>query len=139
MAMLPLLMMVKPSLAEADLDSFTVNKSGNVKNGVATISGTYECTGDSFYGSVELREVVGRTKTIHGYGSFSYPDTCDGNEQSWTVDIQPYDGKFAGGKATAFGWAEAYECDEEDNCDYDSTDVQQTVQLSGGNKGSLRH
>ena len=118
------------------MSSFTVNKSGGVKNGVAKISGTYVCTGaNSIWVDIDARQVVGRTQTIRGWGSSSATNTCDGNPQLWSTDIIPEAGKFAGGKLLTRSSCSG--CNEI-LCSPQRY-VEQTVQLSGGNKGSLRH
>lgn len=83
------------------LDEFTVNKFGsvNTRTGVATISGTYTCSNADyvqFY--VDARQNVGRF-TIFGSGSFFDFGTCDGTSHTWSADVYPQNGKFAGGKA----------------------------------------
>lgn len=103
------------------LEEFTLNKFGNVntRTGVATISGTYTCSNaDSISMSVDTRQNVGRF-TIFGSGGFFDYGTCDGTSHTWTADVYPQNGKFAGGKSMtvsvsyacgpfecAFGYAE---------------------------------
>jgi hypothetical protein len=119
------------------METFTM-KGGTLdpKTGSATISGTYACTGDEinhFYVSVNVNQIVGRRDTIYGSNGFSadFDDICNGDTHSWSVNVRPDRGKFAGGKALVSAWASV--CDENwDYCCYG--DVEQLVQLKGGPK-----
>jgi len=107
----------------------TVNPVGkvNARTGVATISGTYTCTNGDFIEMFgDARQGVGRFTIV---GSFSFFDsgTCDGAHHSWSADVFPQNGKFAGGKTTTVTFAFAcgpFECA--------SGFVEQTVRLRGG-------
>jgi len=109
----------------------TVNRYGtvNTRTGVATISGTYTCTnGDFIDVFVDARQNVGRF-TILGSGGFFEFGTCDGAPHSWSADVFPQNGKFAGGKTLTLNFAFAcgpFECA--------SGFVEQKVQLRGGRK-----
>jgi hypothetical protein len=98
----------------------------NARTGVATISGTYTCTnGDSIDMFVFARQNVGRF-SILGSGSFFDFGTCDGAPHSWSADVFPENGKFAGGKTITVTFALAcgpFECAD--------GFVEQTVQLRG--------
>jgi hypothetical protein len=110
----------------------TVNRFGqvNAHTGVATISGTYTCTNGDFIDVFgEARQNVGRLGTIVGFFGFSDSGTCDEAPHSWSADVFPESGKFAGGKAMTVTFAFAcgpFECA--------SGFVEQTVQLRGGPK-----
>lgn len=109
----------------------TVNRFGtvNARTGIATISGTYTCTnGDFIQAFVDARQNVGRF-TIFGSGSFFDFGTCDGAPHSWSADVFPQNGKFAGGKTMTVTFAFScgpFECAV--------GFVEQTVQLRGGRK-----
>jgi len=111
----------------------TLDRSGqvNVRTGIATISGTYTCSnGDSLEMRVGVRQNVGRLVTISG-GTFLFGSvTCDGVPHTWSKDVFPNGGKFAGGKAMTD--AEAFVCGPFE-CGY-SGFIEQTVQLRGGPK-----
>jgi hypothetical protein len=85
-----------------------VNPSGSVdsRSGEATVSGTATCT-NAAWASVylDLRQPLGRLLTISGSGYVNL--VCDGASHIWTVEVYPYSGKFAGGKAVvnAYGGA----------------------------------
>jgi hypothetical protein len=85
-----------------------VNPSGSVdpRSGEATVTGTATCT-NAQWASVYLglRQPVGRLVTISGDGYTSL--LCDGTTRTWTVEVYPYSGKFAGGKATVNASADA--------------------------------
>jgi hypothetical protein len=73
----------------------------NAKTGSATITGTLTCSGeDAQFAtvSVDLRQRVGRF-TILGSGGIDAP--CTGTPQPWSVEVLPFTGKFAGGKAVS--------------------------------------
>ncbi|HEX9872578.1 MAG TPA: hypothetical protein VGC99_29070 [Candidatus Tectomicrobia bacterium] len=105
-----------------------VNRFGtvNARTGVATISGTYTCTnGDFIDVFVDARQNVGRF-FIFGSGFFFDSSTCDEAPHSWSADVFPQNGKFAGGKAmtVTFGFAcGQFECG--------GGFVEQRVQLRG--------
>jgi len=97
------------SVATPTLDAFTVNRTGtvNTKTGVATISGTFACSGGDFLEvDVEASQPVGRF-TIRGFGSFVADGVCDGTSRPWRADVVPDNGKFAGGKAMTANFATA--------------------------------
>ena len=106
----------------------TVDRLGTVKprTGVATISGTYTCTNADFIEMyVDASQRVGRGSVL-GFGYFFDVGTCDGEPHTWTVEVFPQNGKFAGGKTMTFSFAFAcgsFECAD----GY----VEQTVQLRG--------
>jgi hypothetical protein len=88
----------------------TVDPTGtfNAKTGSATITGTLTCSGEDAQlaaVSVDLSQSVGRF-TIRGSG-FSFPP-CTGTPQPWSVEVLPFTGKFAGGKAVSV--AVAFAC-----------------------------
>jgi hypothetical protein len=111
--------------------SISVNRTGfvNSKTGIATLSGTYTCTGsDLIQVNGEVNQSVGRFIIS---GSFFFFDfgTCDGTAHAWVADAVSLNGKFAGGKAATVTFAFAcgtFECTE--------GFAQQTVQLKGGKK-----
>lgn len=111
--------------------NLTVNPSGtvNIKTGVATISGTFTCSGsDSLTAYVDARQNVGRF-TILGSGLFTQAGACDGTPRAWTVNVVPANGKFAGGKSMAVTFAES--------CGISACGdsyLEQAVQLHGGGK-----
>jgi hypothetical protein len=108
---------------------FTVDRTGqvNTRTGVATISGTFTCQNSDFIEiDVDARQSVGRF-VVHGFGGFFDFGTCDGTTHSWSADIYPDNGKFAGGKTLtanfSFGCG-LLECN--------GTYIEQTVILRGG-------
>jgi hypothetical protein len=109
----------------------TVNRFGtvNAHTGVATISGTYTCTnGDFIDVRVDARQNVGRF-TILGSGGFFDFGTCDEAPRSWSANVFPQNGKFAGGKAATVTFAVScgpLVCA--------NGFVERTVQLRGGRK-----
>jgi uncharacterized protein DUF6299 len=111
----------------------TVNPKGTVdaRTGIATISGTYTCAdGEFIQASGSARQSVGRVATVTGFVFFSAVGTCDGEPHSWSAEVFPQSGRFAGGKALAeIG---AISCDQSLNCGQAS--VAQTAQLRGAGK-----
>jgi hypothetical protein len=108
---------------------FTVDPVGtfNARTGFATITGTYTCS------NAEDIEVLGNARqafgrfTIVGFFDFTDFGTCDGTTRSWSADVVPENGRFAGG--TAMTVAFAFSCGGFE-CATDSET--QTVQLRGG-------
>lgn len=107
----------------------TVNPTGtvNTRTGVAHISGTFSCTnGDFIDVFVEAQQNVGRF-AIFGSGEFFDSGTCDGASHSWSADVFPQNGKFAGGKSMTV--TDGFSCGP-----FECADgfAEQTVQLRGG-------
>jgi hypothetical protein len=108
----------------------TVNSIGTVngRTGVATISGTFTCTNANFINAfVDAQQRIGVRSTVLGSGNFF--DTCDGSSHSWSVEVFPQNGKFAGGKTITVTFAVGcgpFECA--------TGFVEQTVLLRGGRK-----
>ena len=108
--------------------SVTVNSTGKVdsRKGIATISGTYTCSNaDSIDISGTGSEPVGRFSVL---GSFEFFEIgkCDGTAHTWSADVRPSNGKFAGGKLAISGEFSAcatYSCA--------TGTFQQKVQLKG--------
>ena len=89
------------------IDTFTVNRYGkvNTRTGVATISGTYSCNHSDFMDVfVNARQPVGRFMIL-GSGEFFDFNTCDGTTHTWSAQIFPENGKFAGGKTLTVSFA----------------------------------
>ena len=94
--------------------------SFNKATGSATISGTFSCTGDADFASIDvlLTQNVGRF-TISGFGGmFVEAPACDGSTQPWSAEVLGQNGKFKGGRSVAVTFAFAcgvFECgfDEE--------------------------
>lgn len=84
----------------------TVNPVGtfNSRTGSATVSGTVTCIGDAEFAGLdtELRQNVGRF-TIVGFGFTEV--TCDATTRPWSLEVEPFNGKFAGGKAVSVTFA----------------------------------
>lgn len=111
------------------LDSFTVNRYGrvNTRTGVATISGSYSCSHADFIDVfVDARQPVGRFMIL-GTGEFFDFNTCDGEVHSWSAEVFPENGKFAGGKTLTLDFATSCGALE---CTFGF--VEQKVQLRGG-------
>ncbi|MEV0284435.1 DUF6299 family protein [Kribbella sp. NPDC050820] len=99
--------------------------SFNSRTGSATVSGTATCTGEPDFTLVEttLTQQAGRF-TVRGSGVSNL--LCDGTPRSWSLEILPDGGKFAGGKATSV--TNAIACGAND-CGVDSEE--RTIQLRG--------
>lgn len=109
----------------------TVNRFGevNAQTGVATVSGTYTCTGGDFIDVfIDARQNVGRF-SILGFGFLFDSGTCDEAPHIWSADIFPQNGKFAGGKTMTVTFASScgpFVCA--------TGYVERTVQLRGARK-----
>ncbi len=110
---------------------FTVYPVGrvNTRTGVATVSGTYSCENGEFIDiTVDARQNVGRF-VVRGFGEFFDFGTCDGTTHTWSADVIPDNGKFAGGKTLTANFSFScglFECN--------GTYVEQTVRLRGGSR-----
>ena len=112
----------------AVMETFTV-KGATLKNGVATISGTYACTGANYLEiGVSLSQTVGRLKTVRGSNYYYREIDCDGETKSWSAEVRASEGKYAGGKAVVD--VDYFGCGG--SCFYD--EMTQSVQLKGGSK-----
>lgn len=101
----------------------------NARTGVATISGTYTCAnGDFIEIFVDASQKVGRF-TISGFGGYFDFGTCDGTPHSWSAEVFPQNGRFAGGKLQTM--TSALSCGLGDCA---SAFIEQVVQLRGGRK-----
>ena len=106
-----------------------LNRFGRVDihTGIATVSGSYTCTnGDFLDVFVDASQKVGRGSVLAG-GSFFATDMCDGEPHAWTIDLNPENGRFAGGKTITVTFL--FSCGE-----VLCTDgfFEQTIQLRGG-------
>jgi len=99
--------------------------SFNSRTGSVRVSGTATCTGDPDFTTVEtsLSQQVGRF-TVRGFGISDI--VCDGTPRTWSVEVLPDNGKFAGGKAASVSFAIACGAFE---CGFDFEE--RTVQLRG--------
>ncbi len=83
--------------------TLTVDPVGHVnqRTGVATLSGTWSCTGVADFAEIDgdLSQSVGRF-TIRG-SFFVDAGPCDGTLKKWAGTVYPDSGKFAGGKGAA--------------------------------------
>jgi len=106
----------------------TLDPRANVdKAGTVLLTGTYSCTRAHRIGfDIQLSEAVGRF-TINGFASMTEDNPCDGSTIRFAIPATGYDGKFAGGKATALVSTDA--CGDT-VCDGSWT--QQTLQLVKG-------
>ena len=97
-----------------------------LKNGSAVVSGTVTCTGlvDFAFLETDLRQTVGRF-VVEG-AAFS-DVTCDGTTRPWSLQVDPFNGLFKGGKAASVTFSVAcgpFEC----GFDFE----ERTVLLRGG-------
>jgi hypothetical protein len=118
--------------ADLGLDGMAITSTSvTARTGIATVSGTIACSQDlnGAYVFVELDQVVGRFHTLRGYGGAPVDCAAADGSASWTLTIQPDQGKFANGRATIGAFAAIDVCGEED-CVSDSVSVgPQTIRL----------
>jgi hypothetical protein len=78
----------------------TVNSTGSVDQGVVTLTGTATCSQspDFAFIDVNLRQRVGR-RTIEGFGEVEV-SPCGPTPTAWTLVLEGFNGRFAGGQAT---------------------------------------
>jgi hypothetical protein len=97
--------------ASADVTGVTVESTTRDSTGIAYVEVTATCTleGDTVYLYSSVRQAVGRTQSVEGSGSTT--TTCMNGEATGTVQVFPYEGKFAGGRAVIFVTAcDSYTC-----------------------------
>jgi len=115
---------------ETDLGLDAVAISGatvDTKTGIATVTGTITCSADveGFVG-VDVRQNVGRFFTVRGWGGDWFSCAAAAGSATFSLSVQPEQGKFGGGAATAFGYAQAdvcYQIGEDEYCDSDFADT----------------
>ena len=96
------------------------------QTGVATIFGTYTCTNGDFIDLfVEALQEVGRFAVVGSGGFFDF-GTCDGESHTWSAEVFPYNGRFAGGREMTVTFS--FSCGLFD-CAYGF--LEQTVRLRG--------
>jgi len=82
----------------------TLDPSGRVngKTGVATLSGTFTCSGQVDYMEIDgsIQQRAGRVVLNGFFYDAPDPSLCDGATHTWSGSTDPSSGKFAGGKAT---------------------------------------
>lgn len=103
----------------------------NAKKGTAIISGTYSCTEAiwvAIFGNASQK--VGRF-LISGFSNFFEEGGCDGNPHTWSAEVMPTNGTFAGGKLQVSLNSNA--CRDFIDCAHDEV-LPQTVSLRGGGK-----
>jgi hypothetical protein len=107
--------------------TFAPRGTVDIKSGVATLHGTYTCTNAIWIGIYgDLSQPVGRVATVRG--SFIFEGTCDGTSRTWSAEVAPLSGKFAGGNAPMVGGS--FACGAVECADGGVTE--QTVRLSVG-------
>jgi hypothetical protein len=97
------------------LDGIAVTSARvDAQTGVATVSGTISCSQDlsGVFVGVEIDQIVGRFHTLRGWGGAVADCLAADGVGTWTMSIQPDQGKYANGKATISGYAEIDFCDE---------------------------
>jgi hypothetical protein len=79
----------------------TVDPTGQVDRGVVTLTGTATCSiaTDFAFIDLSLRQRVGQ-RTIEGFGSTDV-GSCGPTPTTWTIVMEGFNGRFAGGNATA--------------------------------------
>lgn len=97
------------------------------KSGVVWVTGTYTCSlANRIEFDFQLSETVGRF-TVNGYAAVTDDSPCDGSTIPFKVAISGYDGKFAGGKASALVYTDA--CGD---LVCDGKNTEHTIQLTKG-------
>ena len=117
------------------METFTV-EGATLKKGVATISGTYACTGANYgYVGIMLRQTVGRLNTVEGSNSVYLSGACDGKTKSWSKEVRASEGKYAGGKAFLSVHYDVCDNDvENDTLDCIDGDIDQLVRFNNAPK-----
>lgn len=123
--------------ADLGLESITVvSATVDPRSGIATVIASVECSQDvDGFAWVDVRQIVGRFFTIYGDGGQPFTCTASDGVAAFSVEVYPYDGKFAGGTATVGAYAEAFLCGgegEDWDCSSDSVwETPATLRLRG--------
>lgn len=97
-------------LPEPPSITLTIDPAGGFdsRTGSATVRGTVTCTGEGVVDktdvAVQMEQQVGRARYA-GFGDTAFQ--CDGSAHAWSIDAASSTGKFAGGKATVYAYANA--------------------------------
>jgi hypothetical protein len=123
-----------PEVGDLGLDGITVGKIAVLKSGDARITGTIECSEDLDWISVDfyLRQNVGRFHTVIGYGWEEVACSADAGSATFSVVVEPEQGRFGPNRALYQGGAIVEECwwdpDEEDEiCVWDEAWLEPTI------------
>lgn len=101
--------------------TITVNPTGTVSGGLATISGTVACspswtsTPVQLFGDASLTQPVGRLHAVNGDAQINLTINDCSAPLPWQVTVVPFNGRYAGG--TAYVQVSAFGCDGVGNCD----------------------
>lgn len=114
----------------------TINPTGTLSNGTATISGTADCSASvwtsfpvvTLGNYSQLSQPVGRLNSVNSQSFFNLTfDSC-ASPVSWSVTFFPFSGRFSGG--TAYATVDISGCDQAFNCDGGQATA--VVKLRGG-------
>jgi hypothetical protein len=89
--------------------NLTLDTVGSIdkQTGAVTVSGTITCDqAADGYIEGEVRQIVGRFHTVHGW--FSASTSCSPEPARWSGSAQAFDGKFAGSSAQVDAYSYAY-------------------------------
>lgn len=94
------------------IDSTTVNP----RSGVASVAGSITCSQDLEHVGiyVELSQPVGRFHSVYGWGDADVACLAADGSASFSLQVWPSGGKFAGGTAFLYASAGVSFCTEED-------------------------
>jgi len=102
----------------------TVNPTGNVSSGTATISGTIACSPlwtsapVGVFGDASLTQPVGRLHAVNGDAQINLTINDCSAPTAWQETVVPFNGRYAAG--TAYVQVSVFGCDQVGNCDQGS-------------------
>jgi hypothetical protein len=125
--------------ADLGLDAIAITSVAvDTRSGAATVHGAVVCSADiEGYAGVELRQTIGRFFTVGGWGDGWFSCSAATGSAAFHVVVQPYEGKFGGGPATAYAYAETVQCsdaEEDPDCMFDVVQNGPTVVRLGGRR-----
>jgi len=99
----------------------TVNPTGSVSSGTATISGTIACSPlwtsapIQVFGDASLTQPVGRLHAVNGDAQINLTINDCSAPTAWQETVVPFNGRYAAG--TAYVQVSVFGCDQVGNCD----------------------
>jgi hypothetical protein len=124
----------EPEVGDLGLDGITISRLAVLKSGDVRVAGTIQCSEDLEWVEVQfaLRQDVGRFHTVFGYGWDETACSADVGSATFSVIVEPDQGRFGPNRAQFEGGAYVEQCwwgpDEEDEiCVWDEAWIGPTV------------
>ena len=120
-----------PGLTDLGLDGITVTRVAAFKSGAALATGTVQCSEDMWVEVyISMEQNIGRFHTVSAYGWADLACSADLGSASFSVMLQPEEGRFGPNRARIQADALTGECwwnDEDEVCVWDDAWMQPTM------------